>query len=348
MYAEELLALFKRIAPEQLNEIGRRALVLTGIENMQPVGRRALSARLHLSEREVRAVATSLKDQGLLHLDAAGMQLTEQARDVLSGARDLSRAMFGLSELERALAERLHVKHVIVVSGDADREHQVLRDVGRAAAHRIKQVLQSGMTLAVGGGGTMLEVAHGMTSSVPLNIMVVPARGGMGSSVETQASVVAAELARHVGGHYRVMHLPDSVDEATLREMCKQKELRETIELLQRADIVAHGIGRVDQMAKQRGLSQFECDRLLKQGAAGEAFGDFFDSEGRTVMQMSTVSAELTRLQKNPVMLAVAAGTRKAAAIIACIRHEESYDSLITDEGAANEILKLLEAEQKG
>ena len=335
------MTLLRRIAPDQLNEIGRRAQVLTGIENMQPVGRRALSARLRLSEREVRAVATSLKEQGLVHMDAAGMQLTDNARDVLSGARDLSRAMFGLTDLERALSKRLQVPHVVVVSGDADTDEQVLKDVGRAAAHRVKQLLQSGMTLAVGGGGTMLELARGMTSSVPLNVMIVPARGGVGSSVETQASVVASEIARRVGGHYRVMHLPDSVDENTLREMCKQKDLRETIELLQRADIVAHGIGRADQMARQRGLSPAESEELLKRGAVGEAFGDFFDEKGRSILQMSTVSTELARLQKDPVLVAAAAGQRKAEAIIACTRHEK-HESLITDEGAAAEILRLL------
>ena len=106
---------------------------------------------------------------------------------------------------------------------------------------------------------------------------------------------------------------------------------------------VAHGIGRADQMARQRGLSQAESDELLKKGAVGEAFGDFFDESGRTVFQMSTVSVELTKLQKNPVMLAVAAGKRKADAIIACTRHE-AHESLITDEGAANEILLKLSA----
>ena len=70
---DDLLSLLKAIAPEQMDEIGRRAQVLTGIENMQPVGRRALAARLNLPEREVRAVAASLRDQGLLQMDAAGM-----------------------------------------------------------------------------------------------------------------------------------------------------------------------------------------------------------------------------------------------------------------------------------
>ncbi len=346
MYADELIAFFKRIAPEQLSEIGRRAQVLTGIENMQPVGRRALSARLHLSEREVRAVATSLKELGLLHLDAAGMQLTDKAQEVLSNARDLSRFMFGLSDLERALSQRLNVPHVVVVSGDQDEDPQVLKDVGRAAAHRVKQLLQSGMTLAVGGGSTMLSIAQGMTSSVPLNVMVVPARGGMGTMVETQASVVAAEIARRIGGHYRVMHLPDSVDEVTLHEMCKQKDVKETIELLQRADVVVHGVGRADEMARHRGFSRLECEELLKRGAKGEAFGDFFNGEGKTVFQMSTVSLELTKLQKNPVMIAAAAGKCKAEAIIASTRHE-AHESLITDEGAAHRILEILSNEDE-
>ena len=36
------------IAPDLMADIGRRAQVLSGIESMQPVGRRALAARLNL------------------------------------------------------------------------------------------------------------------------------------------------------------------------------------------------------------------------------------------------------------------------------------------------------------
>ena len=124
------MTVLSRIAPDLMADIGRRAQVLSSIESMQPVGRRALAARLNLPEREVRAAAAALKEQGLITMDAAGMQLTPQAIEVLSGAHDLSRAMFGLTKLEQALSKLLGVPHVVVVSGNADIDPQVLREVG--------------------------------------------------------------------------------------------------------------------------------------------------------------------------------------------------------------------------
>lgn len=335
------MTVLSRIAPDLMADIGRRAQVLSSIESMQPVGRRALAARLNLPEREVRAAAAALKEQGLITMDAAGMQLTPQSIEVLSGAHDLSRAMFGLTKLEHALSQLLGVPHVVVVAGNADADPQVLKEVGRAAAHRVHKLLQSGTTLAVTGGRTMSELAHGIQSATPMNVMVVPARGGVGSAVETQANAVAAEIARRIGGHHRVMHVPDSLDAAALQEMMKLPEVKETLELLQRADLVVHGVGRADSMAQRRHLSVEALELLKKQRAVGEAFGDFFNIEGKTVLQTSTVSLGIGKAYKESKMVAVAAGERKAEAIIAASRHE-AHDSLITDEAAAQKIVFLL------
>ena len=335
------LKVLSRIAPDLMADIGRRAQVLSCVESMQPVGRRALAARLNLPEREVRAAAAALKEQGLITMDASGMQLTPQALDVLSGAHDLSRAMFGLTRLEQSLSRLLKVPHVVVVAGNADADAQVLREVGRAAAHRVHKLLQSGMTLAVTGGRTMSEMAHGMQSAVAMNVMVVPARGGMGSSMETQASAVAAEIAKRLGGHHRVIHLPDSLDGTALQEMMKLPEVRETLELLQRTDLVVHGVGRADVMAQRRRMSAEDMDTLRKGRAVGEAFGDFFDFEGKTVLKARSVALELGKGYKETKMVAVAAGERKAEAIVAASRHEK-HDSLITDEAAARKIVVLL------
>ena len=159
--------------------------------------------------------------------------------------------------------------------------------------------------------------------------------------METQASAVAAEIAKRIGGHYRVMHLPDSVDAAALQEMMKLPDVRETLELLQRADLVVHGIGRADAMAQRRRLPLEDLDKLKKKKAVGEAFGDFFDSEGRTVLKTSNVTLGIGKVNKGTKMVAVAAGERKAEAIIAGTRHE-THDSLITDEAAAQKIAALL------
>ncbi len=333
------------IAPDLMADIGRRAQVLTGIESMQPVGRRALAARLNLPEREVRAAAAMLKDQGLITMDAAGMQLTNKALSILPAARDLSRDMAGLSHLEQALSRLLSVPHVMVVSGNADQDAQTLRDVGRAAAHRIHKLVQNGITMAVAGGSTMREVARGMQANLPIDVMVIPARGGMGSSVDTQANTIAAEMAGKLGGRHQSIHLPDNLDSNALQEMLKVPEVAEAIPLIQNSALIVHGISRADIMAQQRRLSPEAVETLRRKKAVGEAFGDFFDFTGRTVWQASTVSAAIPHQNPASKMVAVAAGERKAEAIIGSLRHD-AHDTLITDEGAARRIIALMEENQ--
>lgn len=339
---QDELKVLSIIAPDLLADIGRRAQVLSGIESMQPVGRRALASRLNLPEREVRAAAAMLKDQGLITMDAAGMQLTERAMEVLPDARELSRSMAGLSKLEQTLSNLLSVPHVVVVSGNADQDAQALRDVGRAAAHRIHKLMQNGMTMAVAGGSTMREVARGMQSNLPMNVMVIPARGGMGSGVETQANTIAAEIAGKVGGTHYSIHLPDNLDAPALQEMMKVQEVQEGLSLMQNAHLIVHGVGRADIMAQQRRLTPDVIDLLKRKKAVGEAFGDFFDFDGCTVWQASTVSAALIHPQNGCKMVAVAAGEKKAEAIIASTRHD-AHDFLITDEAAARKIIALME-----
>ena len=52
------------IAPDLMEEMELRALILERVAALEPIGRRALAARLHLAEREVRAAAEALKKAG--------------------------------------------------------------------------------------------------------------------------------------------------------------------------------------------------------------------------------------------------------------------------------------------
>jgi len=217
----------------------------------------------------------------------------------------------------------------------------VLQDVGRMAASRLRSLLQSGNTLAVTGGNTMAQVARYMTAGTPLNVMVVPARGGIGRAVETQANTLVAEIARKLGGHHRLMHMPDHMDQAAMAEMLKVPEVKEAMELLQRADVILHGIGRADEMAKHRRLSVSLTRKLAENGAVAEAFGNYFDRDGQCLYSASSVGVDTAILQPQCQMIGVAAGRRKAEAILAVIKHYH-HAMLVTDEGAAKEMLRLM------
>ena len=215
------ITLMRKLAPDLIDEITRRALILERIAALQPVGRRQLAAKLNLPEREIRNTAAILKDLGYVDLDASGMSLSGKAEEVLETSRAFSKAMSGLTETEKRLCELLPVDRVFIAPGDADEDEQVLSDVGRICAARLRNILVNGNTLAVTGGRTIAAVAKSIQSPTPLNVMVVPARGGLGRTVETQANTLAEEIAGKLGGHYRLIHLPDIMDAAAMQEMLK-------------------------------------------------------------------------------------------------------------------------------
>lgn len=339
---EDFLKLMQRLAPDLVQEMGRRAMVLERIAALEPVGRRQLAARLHMTEREVRAVAESLRDKGFIRLDASGMTLAPEAAELLPAAREFSRAMRGLTDMETLLAQLLGVKRVCIVPGDADKDPQVIQEVGRVAAQRVRSALHNGSTMAVTGGSTIAAVARYMISPAPMNVMVVPARGGMGRSVETQASTIAAEMASRLGGHHRLIHLPDHMDEAARQEMLKLPEVAEVTALIQRADVILHGVSRADVAMRQDKMPAAVIRTLEKQCAAGECFGSYFDREGQCLLKSSSVGVDLARLSPSCQMMAAAAGANKAEAIIAVMRHD-AHTLLVTDESAARRMLDILQ-----
>ncbi len=338
---DDYFMLMQKLAPDLAGQIERRALVLERIDALQPVGRRLLATRLNLPEREVRTVAALLKAHGLVSLDAAGMTVTPQAQEILPVARRFSRDLRGLTSLETLLSHKLGVTRVYVAAGDFHQDEHVLRDVSRIAATRLRSFLQSGSTLAVTGGETIHQVAFAIPQGTPMNVMVVPARGGIGKALETQANTVASEIAKRLGGHLRLMHLPDHVDAQALTELKKLQEVTETLELLQRADVVLHGIGRADDMAQKRQLPMAIQNEVLQKAAVAEAYGCYFDLQGRMVYTASTVALDLGSLKPECALLAVAAGSHKADAIIAVMRNRP-HAMLVTDEGAARAILDQL------
>lgn len=338
---QDTLQMMGLLAPDLLEELSKRAWILERIAALQPIGRRALASRLHLPEREVRAVAAALREAGYIELDAAGMSVSPSANKVLKAACSISHTVRGLSELENTLTHLLGVSRVMIVPGDADSDAQVLREVGRMAALKLRSLLSSGAVLAVSGGSTVAQVAANLQAGMlPLDVLVLPARGGMGRAMEAQADTLAAEFARRLRGHHRLLHLPDHLNPDAWHELQKMPEVRETIDALHRADVLVHGIGRADEMLKHRGLPHEVAEHILAEGAVAEALGHYFDAQGRVVYAASAVGLDGQAVERVPNILAVAAGAGKAEAILAVIRRRP-HILLVTDEAAAQKMLEI-------
>lgn len=338
----ERVNVLRRIVPEIVELIERRYTILRNIYFVQPIGRRALSSRLHLPERTVRNEIEVLKEQGLVSADQAGMHVTDAGQQILAQLKDYVRELRGLAGLERRLAKALNLDKVTIVPGDSDTDETVKKEMARATAKYLTSVLKDGIVLAVTGGTTLAEVSRSFPPvQKRFNVTVVPTRGGLGEDVEKQANTVAATLAQHLGASYRLLHVPDDLGEEALQSLASEPKIQELLNLIKRADIVLHGIGTAEEMARRRGMGEEQIQLLKQRGAVGEAFGYYFDRGGSIVYSTSSVGLRFEDLKNVGTVIAVGGGRSKAEAALAVMSNQ--YQNVcITDEGAAMQMLMLL------
>lgn len=330
-----------RLAPDLMDRLVARALVLERLSIMQPVGRRALAQKLGMPEREARMLTDILRADGLIRATAAGMVLTERSYEMLDNIQELVRTRTGLASLETQLQNLLHIDKVYIVPGNSDTDPEVKNEVGRVAGARLRKLLSPGMILAVNGGTTIKAVASHMSRGADIDVTVLPARGGLGSVTDIQANTLAEQIAGALGARHKALYLPDNLPQNALKELLEFDEIRKPLEELRRADVLLYGIARADDMAQNRVLDREAIDNLLSQGAAAEVLGHCFDINGRTLASASGLGLPEDSFSRIPFCVAVAAGARKAEAILATARHHKN-SCLITDEAAAVRIASII------
>lgn len=342
---KDFLTLQQKIVPEIIDLLERRYTILRTIAQHQPMGRRAIAAKLTVGERIVRGDLDLLKTQGLVGADQSGVSLTETGEEVIDELGQLLRLFWGLHELETAVAKALAIEQVIIVPGDSDGDGAVKGEIGRVAARLLLDGLADHNTIAISGGSTTLAVAEAIpvTPSVArkfASVMVLPARGGLGEELEEQANHIAAKLARRLAGEYRMLHVPDNLSPEAVEAMLKEPSIAELLDRIKAADVVIHGVGTADQMATRRGFSAEAMQSLTVAGAVGEALGYYFNGQGQVVLQTNSIGLRLEYLRHVKSVIAVAGGASKAQAIAAVVKGKAQL-TLVTDEAAAKGILRI-------
>jgi len=338
----QLVQIQKRIVPDLIEEMQTRYDILHYVRLMQPIGRRTLATSLGLTERVLRREVDFLKQQDLLEIATQGMSLTDEGRNVLRSMHSIMGELAGISDMAKALKERLGVRDVVIVPGDSDETFWVQRDMGRATVARLKRELSSDHhnTIAVTGGTTMASVAAMMSPDKEHRPMTfVPARGGLGETLELQANTVCSRMASRAQSDYHLLHIPDMVSTETFVKMIEEPSIKNVLQMIKGASIVVHGIGEAKTMAKRRRASEDLLTRLEHEQAVAEAFGYYFDRDGNIVHRVKTVGLQLADLKQVEHVIVVAGGHSKAEAINAYVKQSPDI-ILITDEGAAASILK--------
>ncbi|WP_061995908.1 sugar-binding domain-containing protein [Clostridium sp. ATCC 25772] len=339
---QELLKIQVKLVPEILDVLEMRYNILTNIYYSQPIGRRLLATNLKLSERVVRSEINFLKDQKLIEISNPGMTITSEGEEILQGLKNFIREMKEFKSLEEGIKSKLNLKDIIIVAGDIDEDSSVLNELGKITVNYIKKILQDNIIISLTGGNTVKEVVDNFPNVQGFeNILVLPARGGIGKDIECHSNTLAGRLASKLNGNYEILHIPDNLSSNTYKALLNEEGIKEIFNNIAKSNIVIHGIGNANEMSKRRELKKAAMEKIQHLDAVGEAYGHYFNYEGKIVHSMETIGIQKNQVPSIEYMIAVAAGKAKAKAIIAVARGTEN-EVLVTDEATAREIYDVL------
>ncbi|OWR28576.1 hypothetical protein CDO73_18495 [Saccharibacillus sp. O23] len=343
---QNILEIQQQLLPDLMETLKKRYTILHQIMLTGTTGRRTLANSLQMTERVLRAETDLLKAQGLIETDTAGMRISDAGQILLERLEPVLKELVGLSNLEEKIRRRYGLTKVVVVPGNCEESPLSKRELGKAGAKALLSVMRGGDVVAVTGGTTLAEMAEQLTHPVnaPLKgSWFVPARGGLGESLEIQANTIASTMAKRVGADYRLLHVPDLLSRDAYESLVHDPNIQEIVREIRTARIIVHGIGNAVDMARRRKLDEATTRELAEKGAVAESFGYYFDEDGSVVHNMLTLGLRLDDIKAADVVLGIAGGKSKAKAIHAVLRFGQE-DILVIDEAAALEIVRELES----
>ncbi|WP_423790715.1 sugar-binding transcriptional regulator [Macrococcus armenti] len=330
MDLNQLFEIQKKLVPDLVEKMYRRFQILTAIETFQPIGRRALSESVSLSERILRTETEILKSQGLILITSKGMSVTDSGVEVIEEMKSSMNSLTRLEHIARAIESRYSIRKVIVVSGDSDIEDETKVRMGQATSEYLESCFEDGMKMTVTGGSTMAYVARAMRPT-DKEITFIPARGGLGEEVSYQANAITHLMADQTGGKFEVLYVPDQLSEAGYNALLKEPSVMRVLQHIKSAQIVLHGIGAAYTMAKRRNTSEDVLLQLDEGDAVAEAFGYYFDADGNIIHRVNTIGIHLEDLTEDKDIIAVAGGTSKKEAIASYLKIAPKHTVLVTD-----------------
>lgn len=342
-----ILEMQRQLLPDLMDILKKRYTILHQIMLSDVIGRRTLATSLDMTERVLRAETDLLKAQGLIEIENMGMRISDAGRKLLEGLEPIVNELFGLSNLEEKIRQHYGLRKVVIVPGDCETSPLVKRELGRAGAKALLGAMCGNNVdvVAVTGGTTLAEVADQLNPPQGVTMKqswFVPARGGLGESLEIQANTIASGMAKRVGAGYRLLHVPDLLGKEAYESLVHDPNIQDIVNMIRQARIVVHGIGDAMEMARRRKLEPAVVKDIQNEGALAESFGYYFNEDGVVVHKMLTLGLRLEDIRKTETVIGIAGGRTKARAIHAVLRfgHE---DILVTDEAAAEEIVSRLE-----
>ena len=217
------------------------------------------------------------------------------------------------------------------------------RMIGRVGAALLRDVVRDGSVVGIGDGASISALADSLAAEEPLHetgATVIPLCGGYWFTGPAREPF--RRVADGIGGIAIGLLAPGLVDDpATKRSLVAHAGVRRIVELWERLDVAAFGIGGPAWSAGVLG-PDIATD-LERSQAVGEVLVSPFDLDGRFVCEAlrdRTIAFDARGLGRIGVRIGVAGGSSKVRPVLGALRGG-MITTLVTDQPTAEAVLAL-------
>jgi DNA-binding transcriptional regulator LsrR (DeoR family) len=205
------------------------------------------------------------------------------------------------------------------------------------------------MIIGISWGTALYQMIRAMQPRNLPGVEIVQLIGATGSeNVPTDGPILARLLADRLGGFPRYLHAPLIVEnEAVRTTLLQTRNIQETLARAEQADVALVGIGcpnsELYSLKRAGYVDEAETQHIRAAGVVGDICGHHYSLAGEWLdidINHRAVGISLDTLSMIDMVIGVAGGSRKGAAILGAIRGGH-INVLITDERAAQKSLAL-------
>lgn len=251
--------------------------------------------------------------------------------------------------LSAELAEHLHLPECVVVRADEDEESNRAR-LARAAAAYIRRQAREGDVIGFSWGRTLIAIGEALRDLPPSTI--VQLTGTVGNDFAQSPVEVIRRIADRSSVRTMAIFSPlFAGSETAARSLRADPAISHAMASYSELDLAVLSVGSWDPPVSQLPAMLSDEDRaeLAREGAKAEMAGIFVREDGALVEAALTarrISVSPGELTNTPRVLAVAGSSQKVGAIAAVAR-SGLITSLITDDVAAAELMRLPRIERQ-
>lgn len=315
--------------PEERYYIKLKAAYLYYYEDMT---QKQVADKLHVSRPTLNKLLKEARREGMVKIE-------------IYDHRNVSH----LVELENKLCAKFGLKDVKLVDCYTEDIGIIKERISKAAAAYFDNIIKSGMSVGVGWGRTLENMANYITPVK--NIAHTEFVTLLGGSGNLDFQIHANGLTERIAQQYQLsathlIYAPIfSNDESLSSALLKDVNIQKVMNKMNDLDLAIIGIDgdlTSSTTLMTNSIPQEYLDKLEQESAVGNICARFYDIDGNICVKELNerlVSVPLEVLKKTPLIMAVAGGKNKIQSLIGAARGGY-YNILVTDENTAKSMLE--------